>query len=1510
MHASSDNAVTTINVLSRTSADTSPRTHVFPLNNNLTPVFLYDVDTSERIMSMAENKEGHSRPFLQRVQLIGPSGYPVRATGQVDDGAMRNCISQERWKRYGHCLSELQPTTTKIKVANGAKLTPSGRWFGTVRVGNVGAESWFEVFDSHGAFDVILGKPWLQQVRARHDYESDTLVISQGEVSETVVNEARETQTIGVNREEEETAQITQSEEQTETPPWEQLDREWARIHQIRASDSPWRETRWALHLTVDPTEDEEEEDGLDSWSREFLDHLWEEDEPKTVSGREKRRLEKEHRDEVRRAEGDILLAEAIDEEKRRSTENRAKQEEESTKKNTRTRKKKTGNPEQRRRMLRLQESERRITEIQRKIVYLQTTREEMRQQEERIEDGEEVHTVGNANQEQFEIKRGPNTSQRRIDPFNAERVAEILEKIEIGEDLTEKQREEVENLVREYADIFALTMSEVTYVDWHRHHLSIDPEVKLPKRMAQRPITENQKEWYYKTLDEMEEACVIQKVPAEFIRCLSSTNLVPKEAGKIGATRADVLRKVNAECIKNGLPPFWEEVRKPGETDEAMLEAVEARDGVETKAKWRICHAFMTLNRATHIPHFPQGNINAKHEFAAGHRWASVIDLAAGYYAIPLDDESVPYTAFYVEGRGYYVYLRMPFGLTGAPTTFQELISIALNDMIGRELVSWMDDICLPGDIFEVKLGHLRRFFARCRQRNLSLAPTKTKLFMSKVIFAGVTICEEGIKPNLDKVAAVVNWPEPQDVQDLMAFLGLTGYFRRLINDYARIAAPLTDLTRKVDFNIKTPKTNWKARKGAYKRALESMSLKDKWTDEHQKAFITLKVLLSQEPVLKSPQYDGRRFRVTTDGSAEGFAGWLSQEFETTDKEGKRVSRWHPISYCSKRTSPSESRYEPFLLEFAALKYSMDEFSPYIYGTPVEIETDCQALRDCLLKDKMNAHHSRWMESILAYNIVDIRHRPGIHNPVADGLSRMWTNRKRTDADGSSWSVLPDWEATKGTTRDIMTMAIGSGTPEHALEVMFKGDVFFAPIVRHLLGKTAGESIAERRRVAHRAIGFVIEGGKLWKVSSRATDRVARTECKPAVQGFKLALECHKRMGHFDSDRTKLTLRDTYFWPGMDTDCRQAIIECPQCKNFGPARLSTLLQPIRRVRPFNLIAGDYLKMPKGKYGFTELGVYVDTCSNFVWVSKLKKPSTGQSTVKALERICQDYAIPQTFMSDNGSHFKNEQVKSFCEDRNIKRIRTPEYAPWVNGLVESTNNLLISRLKRLCAPNLDADPEDVEPTAVPYNWPDHLDEAVRCLNDRIIPALNATPREILFGMAFRPDVKDPTTSEPLPSTPADINTHFTLTDSFRYDTHLKSLTEAERKKAAFDAKARVIDFTTGDLIQYFDSEHITSNASVHKLKPRWSPPHIITGKYINSYTLSSLTGTPVAGLYHTRRLRPYIPLRDSTLDLIYPRDTYTYTEEELGIEEMEQRMTDDLEYPEAPQVTSVKSGTD
>ncbi|KAJ6512746.1 hypothetical protein C8R45DRAFT_813416, partial [Mycena sanguinolenta] len=144
-------------------------------------------------------------------------------------------------------------------------------------------------------------------------------------------------------------------------------------------------------------------------------------------------------------------------------------------------------------------------------------------------QDSTTVNAIGEVTSEEFKIDRGTNTSARVVDPFGEQRVQEILSKVRISADLTEEQRAKVVKLIQEYADIFALSMSEVFFVDWWKHHLSIDPDAKFPKRMSQRPLTEKQKDWFYEILDEMEESHVIQRVPGEFLKCLNSTNLAPK---------------------------------------------------------------------------------------------------------------------------------------------------------------------------------------------------------------------------------------------------------------------------------------------------------------------------------------------------------------------------------------------------------------------------------------------------------------------------------------------------------------------------------------------------------------------------------------------------------------------------------------------------------------------------------------------------------------------------------------------------------------------------------------------------------------------------------------------------------------------------------------------------------------------------------------------------------------------------------------------------------------------
>ena len=222
----------------------------------------------------------------------------------------------------------------------------------------------------------------------------------------------------------------------------------------------------------------------------------------------------------------------------------------------------------------------------------------------------------------------------------------------------------------------------------------------------------------------------------------------------------------------------------------------------------------------------------------------------------------------------------------------------------------------------------------------------------MTEAVFAGARIGPGGVSPDSSKLTVVVNWKIPEDASHLEGFLGLTAYFRDLVKGYAALEKPLCDLLCAVNI-LNGTKTQ------AYQQIMKAYKLQPHWKDEHTATFMNLKARLVSEPVLTAPRFDGTHFILTTDACKDAFAGVLSQKITTTLPRGKVVTWLHPIGFVSKRTLSSKEKYKPFLLEFAALKYSFDKFSDIVYGYPVEVETDCQALRDILLSDNLSATHA-----------------------------------------------------------------------------------------------------------------------------------------------------------------------------------------------------------------------------------------------------------------------------------------------------------------------------------------------------------------------------------------------------------------------------------------------------------------------------------------------------------------------------------------------------------------------
>lgn len=348
-----------------------------------------------------------------------------------------------------------------------------------------------------------------------------------------------------------------------------------------------------------------------------------------------------------------------------------------------------------------------------------------------------------------------------------------------MGDDLTPEQRKKVLDLVGEFADVFALSLSEVLPIDFTEIKLDIPTGTVFPKRAGQRRLTEPQHQWLYKTLDEMERAKIIAKVPQDEVKAVSPTNIVPKPGGSELPSLSALRRMANEQCEKYGLPVMWPDIEQEGPE----------HNPEKAETKYRLVHNFSAVNKVTQLRPFPMGDLPAMQRKIAGHRWVSGMDFMAGFNAIPVAPDSVPYTGFHVDGRGYYVYLRMPFGLTGAPTTFGEMVAAAFHDLIGTKLEVWMDDVATACDDFEVGLQIIRDIFAKCCSHGLSISPAKTVLCMTEARFAGARCSQDGVRPDLSKVRAILEWPEPKTAHEIMSFLGCVSSYRSKIKDYARIA-------------------------------------------------------------------------------------------------------------------------------------------------------------------------------------------------------------------------------------------------------------------------------------------------------------------------------------------------------------------------------------------------------------------------------------------------------------------------------------------------------------------------------------------------------------------------------------------------------------------------------------------------------------------------------------------------------------------------------------------------
>ena len=330
----------------------------------------------------------------------------------------------------------------------------------------------------------------------------------------------------------------------------------------------------------------------------------------------------------------------------------------------------------------------------------------------------------------------------------------------------------------------------------------------------------------------------------------------------------------------------------------------------------------YRELNKKTQKDTYPLPLPDEVQDKLANSSIFSTLDLQCGYWQLPVHPQDRHKTAFYPgPGMGLFQFKCMPFGLTGAPSSFQRLMNQLFREV--PFVTVYIDDILIHSANKEQHAQHLRQVFDLLSDANLTLRGSKCHLAMSKVSYLGHVFSTTGMSPDPQKVSAVKEWKSPTNAEEVRKFLGLASYYRRYILGFSDIAKPLHNLTHKqVPFN---------------------------WSDACQTAFDTLKQTLVDAPVLAYPQFDEKSplFVLQTDASSMGVGAVLEQG-------------GHVIGYASRALNKAEQQYSVIQKECLAIVFAMKQFRHYLLGRPFELLTDHSPLQ-WLSSQKMEGLLCRW---------------------------------------------------------------------------------------------------------------------------------------------------------------------------------------------------------------------------------------------------------------------------------------------------------------------------------------------------------------------------------------------------------------------------------------------------------------------------------------------------------------------------------------------------------------------
>ena len=657
-----------------------------------------------------------------------------------------------------------------------------------------------------------------------------------------------------------------------------------------------------------------------------------------------------------------------------------------------------------------------------------------------------------------------------------------------------------------------------------------------------------------------------------------------------------------------------------------------------------------------------------------------------------------------------------------------------------------------------------------------------------------------------------------------MKSFVGLVGHYRCFIKGFAKIAAPLYDLT---SGNNKDKKS-------------EHVDL----SPEAREAFNHLKAACLQAPILSFPDFN-KPFLLEMDASGRGLGAVLSQK--------QAYGRYHPIAYASHVMNETEQRYHSNKQEFLALKWAVTEqFHEYLspYGknsNEFVVHTDNNLLTYIFSSANLDAAGQRWVARLTSYNF-SLEYQKGKDNTVTDFLSQM--NECLPEEEVQEYlnqiphpgvkavldnAITPIEECAEQGVR--LTPDCQEGSQEVTVEARparlattnvtdwkqeQKEDPVLYQVAKHLrvpretfkagLHKVLDKKVTATYVKAKEQL--LIKNGLLYRKTQQGqADEIVFQFVVPQRHRGTTLDGCHREASHQGQCHSAALMQERFWWPGMTRDLGNCIKKCSRCRKYEAAPPVMPMKPLACSGPGELLHVDFTSIEetvplKEDPVICNVLVLQDHFSKYV-VAYVVKDQTARTAAKTL-RIGYFglFGAPAYLVSDQGKAFTGHVITHLCELYGVQKLRTLPYHAQTNGQVEHMNQTIIHMIGKL--------EEDRKAC-----WSEHLPELLMAYNATCSAVTGYSPYYLLFGRRPRipVDYLFPTLRDSPHQTKMEVSVEAMQKRLKEASTVARCLTSEEvaRQCRYYDRKAGAVASQPGDIVMVRTDGFVGK----WKVKDRW-----------------------------------------------------------------------------------------